>query len=179
MSLISIDQIRGAVRSIPDFPKPGILFRDITPILRNPMLFDQTLCWFADQIQDKDVQYIVGIESRGFILGAALATKLGIGFVPARKMGKLPGLVERHKYDLEYGSDCIEMHVDSFPRGSKVVIVDDLLATGGTASATLSLVRKLEGDVAAILFMIELLELNGRQAFPHDIPLGAMISYQD
>jgi adenine phosphoribosyltransferase len=179
MPLTSVNKIQETIRNIPDFPKPGILFRDITPILKDPALFDETLNWFQEQLQGTGVEYIVGIESRGFILGAALANKMGIGFVPARKMGKLPGLVERHEYDLEYGSDCIEMHVDAFPPGSRVAIVDDLLATGGTAGATITLTRKLKGDIASVLFMIELEVLNGRKNLPADIPVKAMIGYQD
>ncbi len=177
MPLTSVDQIRDRIRSIPDFPKPGILFRDITPVLKDPALFEETINWFANQLKDKGINYIVGIESRGFILGAALAQKMGVGFVAARKMGKLPGLVERHQYDLEYGSDCIEMHADAFPEGSRIAVVDDLLATGGTAAATVSLTRKLKGDIVSILFMIELTALNGRQALPQDIPIEAMIAY--
>src|SRR5438132_1120198 len=153
MPLTSVNQIKESIRNIPDFPKPGILFRDITPVLKDPALFEETIAWFEEQLQGTGVEYIIGIESRGFILGAPLAQKMKIGFVPARKMGKLPGLVEQHKYDLEYGSDCIEMHADAFSPGSKVAIIDDLLATGGTASATVSLAKKLNGNIVAIAFM--------------------------
>lgn len=177
MSLTSVNQIREAIRTIPDFPKPGILFRDITPVLKDPVLFKDTLEWFQAKLEGTGVEYIVGIESRGFIIGAALAQKMGIGFVPARKMGKLPGLVERHKYDLEYGSDCIEMHTDAFPPGSKIAIVDDLLATGGTAAATISLAKKLDAQIITVLFMIELLPLNGQKALPSETPIHAMLSY--
>lgn len=177
MSLVSVDQIRNAIRAIPDFPKPGILFRDITPVLKDPALFEQTLNWFAHQLEGKGVDYIIGIESRGFIIGAPLAQKMKVGFVPARKMGKLPGLVERHEYDLEYGSDCIEMHADAFPPGSRVAIVDDLLATGGTAGATIILSQKLQADVRAVVFMIELEGLNGRAALPADLAVSAMVGY--
>lgn len=174
-----VNTIREAIRNIPDFPKTGILFRDITPVLKDPALFNETLAWFESQLKGKGVQYIVGIESRGFIIGAALASRMNIGFVPARKMGKLPGLVERHQYDLEYGSDCIEMHVDAFPQGATIAVVDDLLATGGTANATITLARKLGANIASILFMIELSGLNGRQALPSDVPVEAMIDYAD
>ncbi len=179
MPSTSISQLRDSVRNIPDFPKPGILFRDIMPILKDPALFEETLNWFQEQLRSSGVEYIVGIESRGFILGAALAHKMKIGFVPARKMGKLPGLVERHEYDLEYGSDCIEMHADAFPPGSKIAIIDDLLATGGTAGATVTLTQRLQGDIVAIAFMIELEMLKGRNALPSGIPLYAMIGYDD
>lgn len=177
--LTSASRIQEAIRNIPDFPKPGILFRDITPVLKDPALFKEVLDWFQQQLQGTGVEYLVGIESRGFILGAALAQKMQLGFVPARKMGKLPGLVERHEYDLEYGSDCIEMHTDAFPPGSKVAIVDDLLATGGTAAATMTLVKKLQGNIAAALFLVELTPLNGRQALPGEIPVHSMIGYSD
>lgn len=174
---INADALKQAIRNTPDFPKPGILFRDFTPILKDPALFEQALDWFAYQLQGKGVEYIIGIESRGFIIGAALAQKLKIGFVPARKMGKLPGLVERIKYDLEYGTDCIEMHADAFPVGSKVAIVDDLLATGGTAGATVALAQKLKATVESILFLIELQPLNGRAALPQDVAVEALIKY--
>ncbi len=179
MPLMSVDQIKETIRNVPDFPKPGILFRDITPILKDAKLFEETLRWFEAQLKDSGVEYIVGIESRGFILGAPLAQRMGVGFVPARKMGKLPGLVERHEYDLEYGSDCIEMHADAFPPNSKIAIIDDLLATGGTANATITLARRLQADIVGVLFMIELSPLNGRQALPADVPIHAMIAYTD
>ena len=165
MPQLSVDAVREAIRTIPDFPKEGILFRDVMPVLKDPILFEQVLAWFEEQLKGTGVEYIVGIESRGFIFGAALAQRMKIGFVPARKTGKLPGLVERHEYDLEYGTDCIEMHQDAFPKGAHVAIVDDLLATGGTASATLKLVNKLSGFCVAMLFMIELTGLKGRDCF--------------
>ncbi len=179
MPSISVSQVRDSIRAIPDFPKAGILFRDIMPVLKDPTLFEETLRWFESQLVDVKVDYIVGIESRGFIIGAALANRMKKGFVPARKMGKLPGLVERHQYDLEYGSDCVEMHADAFPPGSNVVIVDDLLATGGTAAATATLVKKLDANIAAMLFMIELSDLNGRSALPQNVPVQAMIDFKD
>jgi adenine phosphoribosyltransferase len=177
MPSMSVSKVRDSIRNIPDFPKPGILFRDITPVLKDPALFEETLNWFQEQLAGTGVEYLIGIESRGFILAAALAPRMKVGFVPARKMGKLPGLVERHEYDLEYGSDCIEMHADAFPPGSKVAIVDDLLATGGTAGATITLTQKLQGDIVAIAFMVELEDLNGRNALPAGIPVHAMIGY--
>jgi adenine phosphoribosyltransferase len=177
-SAAAIEKIRDTIRNIPDFPKPGIMFRDITPVLKDPVLFDETLQCFEQALANKQVEYIVGIESRGFILGAALAQRMKVGFVPARKMGKLPGLVERHKYDLEYGSDCIEMHVDAFPAGSRVALVDDLLATGGTALATVTLIQKLQGTLVSILFMIELEYLHGRQVLPPNVPIESLIGYR-
>jgi len=177
MSSISTSKVKDCIRNIPDFPKPGILFRDITPVLKDAALFQETLDWFEDQLSDMGVEYLIGIESRGFIIAAALAERMKVGFVPARKMGKLPGLVERHKYDLEYGSDCIEMHADAFPPGSKIAIIDDLLATGGTAMATVSLAQKLQGQIVSILFMIELAPIGGRKSLPPEIPTHSMIVY--
>ena len=171
--------VRDTIRNVPDFPKPGILFRDFTPVLKDPVLFEQVIDWFVEQLKDKRVDYIVGIESRGFILGIPLAQKLGIGFIPARKQGKLPGLVEKHEYDLEYGTDCIEMHTDAFDPGCNVVIVDDLLATGGTLAATISLVKKLAGNVVASVMMVELTPLQGRKKLPADMDLYALVQYED
>lgn len=171
--------VRDTIQNIPDFPKPGILFRDFTPVLKDPKLFEQVIDWFAEQLKDQRVDYIVGIESRGFILGIPLAQKLGIGFIPARKQGKLPGLVEQYHYDLEYGTDCIEMHKDAFDPGANIVVVDDLLATGGTLNATINLVRRLAGNVVASVMMVELLPLQGRKALPQEIPLHALVQYED
>lgn len=174
---IAVDKIKSAIRDIPDFPKPGILFKDITPVLKDPVLLNQVVDYFYYQLKDKKVQYIVGIESRGFILGSALAYKLGVGFVPIRKKGKLPGLVERHEYDLEYGTDIIEIHADAVEAGSRVVLIDDLLATGGTALASCKLLDKLNADLVAIMFMIELDFLKGRQQLPQNVHLHSMIQF--
>lgn len=174
---ISVDKIKDAIRDIPDFPKPGILFKDITPVLKDPVLFNNVIDYFYQQLREKRVQYVVGIESRGFILGAALAYKLGAGFVPVRKKGKLPGLVEQHEYDLEYGSDTIEIHADAIEPGARVVLIDDLLATGGTAAASITLLEKLQADVIGIMFMIELGFLNGRDRLPALIPTHAMMQF--
>lgn len=174
---ISVDKIKEAVRDIPDFPKPGILFKDITPVLRDPILLNQTVDYFYNQLKDKKIQYIAGIESRGFILGAPLAYKLGVGFVPIRKHGKLPGLCERHEYDLEYGTDIIEIHHDAIEPGARVVLIDDLLATGGTAAAAATLLGKLNADLVAMMFLIELSFLNGREKLPVVPIFHAMIQY--
>lgn len=174
---IAVDKIKTAIRDIPDFPKPGILFKDIMPVLKDPILLNQVVDYFYHQLKDKKVQYIVGIESRGFILGSALAYKLNAGFVPVRKHGKLPGLVERHEYDLEYGTDIIEMHTDAIEPGSRVVLIDDLLATGGTAAAATKLIDKLQGDLVAIMFMIELTFLNGRSNLPPLVNTHSMIQF--
>lgn len=174
---IAVDKIKAAIRDIPDFPKPGILFKDITPVLKDPILLNQVVDYFYHQLKDKKIQYVIGIESRGFILGAPLAYKLGAGFVPVRKKGKLPGLVERHEYDLEYGTDTIEMHTDAIEPGSRVVLIDDLLATGGTAAASCKLIDKLQGELVSILFMIELEFLKGRERLPHLINTHSMIQF--
>ncbi|MBK8190157.1 MAG: adenine phosphoribosyltransferase [Vampirovibrionales bacterium] len=174
---ISVSQIQAAIRDVPDFPKPGIIFKDITTVLRDPRLFRQTIDYFHYYLGDKPVDYVVGIESRGFILGCALAYSLGAGFVPIRKVGKLPGLVERHEYDLEYGSDTVEIHKDAIEPGSRVVLIDDLLATGGTASAAATLLTRLDARLTATLFMVELGFLNGRAKLPAGLDAHAMIVY--
>ena len=174
---IAVDKIKAAIRDIPDFPKPGILFKDITPVLKDPVLLNQVIDYFYYELKDKKIQYIVGIESRGFIFGSALAYKLGIGFVPVRKQGKLPGLVERHEYDLEYGTDVIEIHADAVEPGSRVALIDDLLATGGTAAASCKLIQKLKADVVSILFLVELDFLHGRARLPQNVHMHSMIQF--
>jgi len=163
------------IRDIPDFPKPGIVFKDISPLLADGGAFAASVSQLACLIpQETDV--IVGIEARGFIFGAALAVKLGIGFVPVRKPGKLPGEVHSIEYELEYGFDVLEIHRDALSEGHKIVIVDDLLATGGTARATVDLVRQLGAEVAACLFVIELGFLGGSDLL-NDVPIHSLISY--
>lgn len=174
---ISVADIKGTIRSIPDFPKPGILFRDIMPVLKDPNLFNQVTDYFYHQLKNKNVQYIVGIESRGFILGAPLAQKLGAGFIPVRKAGKLPGDIQSHQYELEYGTDTIEMQADAIEDGARVVLIDDLLATGGTAGAACQLLTKLGAKLVSILFMIELEGLKGKEKLPADVPMHSMIQY--
>ncbi|MCE3235578.1 MAG: adenine phosphoribosyltransferase [Vampirovibrio sp.] len=174
---IAVDKIKAAIRDIPDFPKPGILFKDITPVLKDPVLLNQVINYFYNQLRDKKIQYVVGIESRGFILGSALSYKLGCGFVPVRKKGKLPGLVERHEYDLEYGTDTIEMHTDAIEPGARVVLIDDLLATGGTAAASCKLLEKLKGELVSIMFLIELEFLHGRARLPQSVHTHSMIQF--
>lgn len=151
------------IRDIPDFPVPGILFRDITTLLKNGEAFNFVIDQMCAKIGDIQVDKVVAIESRGFIFGAPIASKLGVGFVPARKLGKLPADTVSAAYDLEYGTNTVEMHRDAITRGEKVVIVDDLLATGGTTRATVDLVEQLGGDVAALAFLIELTDLGARQ----------------
>jgi adenine phosphoribosyltransferase len=156
--------LRAKIREIPDFPQPGILFRDITPVLGDPLAFATAVELHLHHIRDlaSTIDVIVGIESRGFLFGPILAHRLGLAFVPTRKPGKLPAATLEESYALEYGENVLQLHADAFPRGAKVLIVDDLLATGGTAAATGRLVARLGGEVVACLFLIELLALGGR-----------------
>jgi adenine phosphoribosyltransferase len=157
-----MDSLKSMIRHVPDFPKAGILFYDITTLLGQPTGFRQVIDALADPYRGTGIDLVVGIESRGFILGAPVADRLGCGFVPVRKPGKLPSATVRATYDLEYGSDTLEMHRDAISAGQRVLIVDDLLATGGTAGATVDLVKQVGGTVAAITFLIELVALGGR-----------------
>lgn len=150
------------IRDIPDFPQPGIIFKDITPVLQHPEAFAEVVDAFADYARAKKPDLIVAIESRGFILGAPMAAKLGRGFAPVRKLGKLPHETVQAEYSLEYGTAAVEMHRDAVRPGQKVLIVDDLLATGGTAAAAVKLVEQLGGEVVGLVFLIELAFLNGR-----------------
>ena len=152
------------VRDIPDFPKSGILFKDITPILGSPEAFGEVIAALAEHAASLAPDLIAGIESRGFLLGAPVALALGVGFVPIRKAGKLPSQTEREEYELEYGTAIIEIHKDAISPGQRVLIIDDLLATGGTAAASVRLVEKLGGQVAGLSFLIELGFLPGREA---------------
>ncbi len=157
-----IDSIRKAIRDIPDFPRPGIVFKDITPLLGDGPLFAKTIDVLAERYRDKKIDTVLGIESRGFIVGAALAYKLGAGFCVVRKPGKLPYDTHSASYELEYGTDSLEIHIDAIPQNARVLIVDDLIATGGTAAATAQLVSKLGGEVVECVFVIELSFLKGR-----------------
>jgi adenine phosphoribosyltransferase len=158
-----IAAIRTAIRDIPDFPKPGIVFRDITPLLGNGPLFARTIDLLADRYRNQRVDTVLGIESRGFIIGAVLAYKLGAGFCIVRKPGKLPYETHSASYALEYGIDTLEIHIDAVPANARVIIADDLIATGGTAAATAQLVSKLGGTVVECAFVIELSFLKGRE----------------
>lgn len=162
------DALRSRIRHVPDFPKPGILFYDVTTLLRDPAGFKLAIDRMAAPFSGADLDLVVGIESRGFILGSAVADRLGSGFVPVRKLGKLPAATVKASYALEYGTDSLEMHRDAITPGQRVLIVDDLLATGGTASATVDLVKQLGGSVAGVAFLIELAGLNGRQRLPDE-----------
>jgi len=158
-----VASIRRAIRDIPDFPKPGIVFKDITPLLANGPLFAKTINLLAERYREKKIDTVLGIESRGFIIGSALAYRLGAGFSVVRKPGKLPYETHSASYQLEYGSDALEIHIDAISSGARVVIADDLIATGGTAAATAELVAKLGGTVVECAFVIELSFLNGRE----------------
>ena len=169
-----MSELAALIRDVPDFPKPGILFKDITTLLRDPAGFRQAIDHFADRYTGRHLTAIVGIESRGFIFGAALADRLGVGFVPVRKPGKLPAETLREEYELEYGTDAVEIHRDALGEGDRVVVIDDLLATGGTLAATVRLVRALGAEVEEVAALIELAFLHGRDRLP-DVPLHTVI----
>ena len=157
-----MDSLKSKIRSVPDFPKAGINFFDITTLLKDKDGFRSTIDALARPFDNRHIDVVVGVESRGFILGGAVADRLGAGFAPVRKRGKLPSTTVQETYDLEYGTDCLEIHSDAVEHGQKVLIIDDVLATGGTAAATINLIRRLGGDVQSLAFLIELEFLNGR-----------------
>src|ERR671911_1648631 len=156
------------IRSVPDFPKAGVLFYDITTLLRDPQGYRMTIDMLSTPYEGQGIDAVVGIESRGFILGAAVAQRIGAGFIPVRKPGKLPARAIKETYDLEYGKDALEIHEDAVRKGQRILIVDDVLATGGTAAAAVQLVRKLGGELHGVAFLIELLFLNGRAKLAGD-----------
>ncbi len=168
--------LKNAIRDIPDFPKPGILFKDITPVLAQPELFQEAIDLLADSLKSQSVDKIAGIDARGFLFGAPLALALGVGFVPIRKQGKLPAECYSESYALEYGENVIEMHKDALNTGERVALVDDLLATGGTAAASLSLLQSAGADVVGVRFFIELTALNGRKNL-HDNNVKSILTY--
>lgn len=173
---MKMDQLKSRIRSIPDFPKAGILFYDITTLLQDPVGFRAAVDSLAVPFGQQHIDLVVGIESRGFIFGSAVADRIGAGFSPVRKPGKLPSRTMRATYDLEYGTDALEIHDDAVKEGQNVLIVDDLLATGGTAKATCDLVRRLGGRVHALAFLIELVALNGRRKLPGE-QVHAVLQY--
>ncbi len=158
-----MEDLKKAIRDIPDFPKKGIIFKDITPLLQDPTLFRKAVDRLCEHFKDKNIDIVASIESRGFILGAAMAYKMGVGFVPVRKKGKLPHKTYSTTYELEYGEDTLEIHQDAINKGARVLIIDDLLATGGTLGGVIKLVKKMGGEVAGIGFLIELEFLKGRE----------------
>lgn len=157
-----MDHLRALVRDVPDFPFAGIVFRDITPLLRDARSFAEVVSRFEARFRDAAVDLVVGIESRGFLFGAPLALALGAGFAPVRKLGKLPGAAIRREYALEYGSNQLEMHCDAITAGQRVLLVDDVLATGGTARAGIEMIQELGGELVGAAFVIELTALRGR-----------------
>ena len=162
---MDIEHLRNSIRNIPDYPKPGIQFKDITPILQDPKLLGSIIDIFNDKYKSEKIDVIVGIESRGFIFSAPLALKLGCSLAIARKPGKLPYETISAEYSLEYGVDALELHIDAIKPDDRVLILDDLLATGGTVNASIELVKKLKGELIGCSFLIELLALNGAQSF--------------
>jgi len=172
----TIEKVKNKIRSINDFPKKGIIFRDITTALKDADTLKEIIDYLCEQFKDTKIDYIAGIESRGFILGVPMAYKMGIGFVPVRKPNKLPAATYSQEYSLEYGTDKIEIHQDAFEEGANVLIIDDLLATGGTAQAACKLVRKAGANLAGIAFLIELEALKGRDKL--DAPkIVSMLKY--
>ncbi|MEB3332798.1 MAG: adenine phosphoribosyltransferase [Synechococcaceae cyanobacterium] len=171
------EDLRAWIREYPDFPRPGILFRCITVLLRDPRGWRQAMLQLGEVASRLAPDVIVGIESRGFLVGGALATSLELPFIPVRKPGKLPGEVHRVSYELEYGSDSLEMHCDALSGGARVLLVDDLLATGGTAAAAGDLIGRAGGALVGYAFLIELAALNGRAALAEGVPVESLIRY--
>lgn len=171
------DRLRSLIRDVPDFPKPGILFRDITPLLRDGAGLRELIERLAEPHRGQRIDAVLGVEARGFIVGAALAVQLGVGFAPARKPKKLPAAVDRAQYALEYGTDTIEMHRGTFAAGDRVLVVDDVIATGGTAAAAIELARMQGATVVGASFAIELSFLDGRARLPSDVPVHAVLTY--
>jgi len=169
--------IKNMIRSIPDFPQPGILFRDITTAIKDPVTMKKMIDFFVDAFKDEGIDYVAGIESRGFIFGMPVACELNCGFIPIRKPGKLPAETISCDYELEYGTDRIEMHKDAIEPGKKVLLIDDLLATGGTAAAAAKLIQSTEGVLAGMGFVMELTDLSGKARLPQDVKTAIMLSY--
>ncbi len=170
-----MDNVFSLVRDVPDFPKPGIVFKDLTPVFRDPAAFRALIDALAAPYVDAGVQAVLGVEARGFILGAAVALRLGAGFVPARKPGKLPAATDREAYSLEYGTDALELHLGSFAKGDRVLVVDDVIATGGTARAALALAQRQGAQVVGAVFAIELDFLHGRDLLPTGVAVHSLL----
>ena len=175
-SIVTPAEIERAIRNVPDFPKPGIQFKDITPVLADARLFAGTIDLLTEKFSPGSVDSVVGIDARGFIFAAAAALKLHAGFVPVRKKGKLPHKTHEEDYALEYGSATVAMHIDALRPGARVLLIDDLLATGGTAAAATALVKKLGAEILEISFLIELKFLNGREKLK-GYPLRSIVTY--
>ena len=176
MTVTSADDLRKLIREVPDFPKPGILFYDITTLLKDPTAFREVIDRMVEQVRGTEIDVVVGMESRGFIFSAPIAYQLGAGFVPVRKLGKLPSETIEVEYALEYGTATLEIHRDAIATGQRVLIVDDLLATGGTVMGTIELVQRLGGVVAGLSFMVELSALRGREHLSQ-FDIHALLSY--
>ena len=171
--------VKAKIRDIPDFPKPGIIFKDITTAIKCPQTFKRIVDFLSEEFKDMGIDYVAGIESRGFIFGGPIAYNLGAGLVIVRKPGKLPAEVEKMTYELEYGTDSVEIHKDAIEPGKRVLVVDDLLATGGTASATIDLIEKIGGKPTGLGFALELTLLNGMEKFKKhdDLKIVSMVKY--
>lgn len=174
---MSVTDIKNKIRTVPDFPKPGIMFRDITTLLQDAAAYRETIELLYQKFKDRKIDYVAAIESRGYLFGAPLALKLGAGLALIRKPGKLPAETLREEYALEYGTDAVEIHKDAIEPGKSVLIIDDLLATGGTAAAACRLIQRLNARIAAAAFIIELKGLNGREILPADTEVFSLIQY--
>jgi adenine phosphoribosyltransferase len=172
-----MEELKRKIREIPDFPKPGILFYDVTTLLKDPDGLRRVIDILSDRYRDQGIRKVLGIESRGFILGPAVAYNLGAGFVPVRKKGKLPAQTLSVTYDLEYGTDTLEIHRDGISSGERVLILDDLIATGGTAAAVVEMARQLEADLRGLAFLVELTFLEGRSKLPADVEVFSVLKY--
>ena len=171
------DEVREMIRSIPDFPKPGILFKDITTALKDAQTLKKMIDFISENFKNEKIDYIIGLESRGFIFGMPVAYNLNAGFIPIRKPNKLPAETLSESYSLEYGTDALEIHLDALNKGDKVLIIDDLLATGGTCAAACNLVYKTGAKIVGCAFVIELNDLKGREKLPRDIRVVSMVEY--
>ena len=171
-----MEDIKKMIRDIPDFPKKGIMFRDITTAVKDPVTMKKIIDYIAEQFKDEKIDYVAGIESRGFIFGMPVAYSLGCGFIPIRKPGKLPAETISMEYELEYGTDKIEIHKDAIEKGKRVLLIDDLLATGGPAAAAAKLIQQV-GELVGIGFVIELSALKGREKLPKDVKIVSMAKY--
>jgi adenine phosphoribosyltransferase len=174
---MTAEELKAFIRDVPDFPKPGIVFKDITPLLRSPRALARTVELLAEPFREAGVTQVAAIESRGFIFGSCVARILGAGFVPIRKPGKLPWTTHRHEYELEYGTDTLEIHDDALTSADRVIIVDDLLATGGTLAAAVALVHALDAQLVGIATLVELEFLEGRRRLASPVPLHTLIQY--
>ncbi len=175
----SVQSLHDAVRTVQDFPQPGIAFKDVTPILLDPVLFRQAVEALAEPFRNAGVTRIAGIEARGFLFGLSLARELDVGFVPIRKQGKLPWRTYRMEYDLEYGTDCMEMHMDAVVEGDCILIHDDVIATGGTAAAAAKLIQEAGAELAGFSFLVELNYLSGRKRLASDALIGSVLRFDE